>query len=372
MHMKNNLHYLVLSILLTACSSGELASYIPDNRPNYKQSSMTNPLEIPPDLTQSSIDDGLMVGELSGTDSASLATYQNERSASSYQDRSLEANLKNIHSNGSATWIEIADKPDNVFNNAKKFWINNGLGLTRVDKNIGIMETDWLESKSSLPSSGISSIINRLISNLHDNGKRDKFRTRIDYDGEKSFVYLTHYGATEAEIKDFGHGQGEGFYEWKSSSRNPELEAEMLRRLNLYLVKSQRKAAIASASQGGKSKQQQSTVQLAQLNDGQPALVINNSDYNKGWILLGIAIDRAGYDLSEQNRQQGIYRFAKITETERGLLFKDKTKTIDDYTLGISDQGNQQIAIITAYNKQPISAPAAQVILQKIAENIQL
>lgn len=363
----------MITTVLAACSNSDLEAQLPDNRPNYKQSRVSNPLEVPPDLTQSSVDDVLAIPELSGTANADLSTYQQERGQAAMNSRSLSNSLQNIHRRGDVSWIEIADSPDKVFKNAKSFWLNNGLSLSRVDANIGIMETDWLEARGDMPQGGISRLIGQLISGLEDNGLRDKFRTRIDYDGEKTYVYLTHYGATEEEVdiagrtvKSSGNKKDTKFFAWKASSRNPELEVEMLRRLNLYLNQRGQQNAVAKAEGQGSG-----GISTTTLTDGTPALVID-SDFNQAWIMLGIAIDRAGYELNSQDRKNGTYSFAKVTEKEVGLFIKEVERTVETYSIGLADQGTKQIAVMRSYNRQAISSDAAKAVLEKISQEISL
>lgn len=358
---------------LAACSNVDLEAQLPDNRPDYKTSTTINPLEIPPDLTQSSMDDTLVVPELSGVDNAQLSDYQKERTGTHQQAGQLTKTLANIHNSGDATWIELANtRPDNVFKDAKSFWTNNGLPLSRIDSNIGIMETDWLEANNNLPRTGISGMLMGLLNGLRDNGVRDKFRTRIDYDGKNTYVYMTHYGATEEAVDEQGkkikNNKGQKIdpnYTWIASSRNAELEVEMLRRLNLYLQKSGKQSATAAPSQRTK----RGTMQFLQLSDGTPALAID-SDFNQAWVMLGIAIDRAGYEISRQDRKNGTYQFAKITDKESGFIFSEVTRSITNYNIGVANNGKQSLAIVRSIDEKAPSVEAAQAILQKISKEI--
>ncbi len=370
--MKRLLPYLIITLSLSACTTGELLDVLPDNRPDYKTSKTINPLEIPPDLTHSSIDDGLNVAELSATDNARLSTYQNERKSNGQSDH-LATSLKNIQSNGDVSWIEIDAPPAKVFHNVKRFWLNNGLVLARVDEGIGIIETDWLQKKANLPTSGISAMLSKLVSGLKDDSVRDKFRTRVDYDGKRSYVYLTHYGATEKQIDRYGkvirHGGGKKSghrdYAWIANDRNPELEVEMLRRLNLYLHKMGKQAAVAPSAQT----KQQASMRFTQLADGTPALVIEGS-FNQAWMMLGVAIDRAGFDLSKQNRRGGTYTFVKVTERDVGFILSKIERDIDTYQIGMADRGNQQVAVVRSINGKSPSAAESKAILQKISKEI--
>lgn len=361
---------MLFPVLLAACSNVSLETVLPDNRPDYKQSRTVNPLELPPDLTNASIDDTMVVPELSGVDQAQLSDYQKERGGSKKQGDQLETTLKNIQRSGDTTWISIADSPQNVFNHIRGFMHANGLAVARSDANIGIIETTWLEKRSDLPRGGLMGLLTGVIGGLHDSGIRDKFRARIDYDGKNTLVYMTHYGATEEQVDETGkvikgsNNDDSAQFAFVASERNPELEVEMLRRLNLYLIKNQKKSAQQAETQSA------GALQLATLSDGTPALVFN-SGFDQAWIMLGVAIDRAGYELSGQDRRNGVYQFAKIKETRSGFIIKQTERTFENFTLAIADQGNQQIAIIRSHNQSTtVEKDTAKSVLARLAKEV--
>ena len=69
------------TLTVAAGCSTSFDTLLPDRRPDYRKSTVSQPLEIPPDLTASTIDDTLLVPELNPAGSASLSTYANLRSA---------------------------------------------------------------------------------------------------------------------------------------------------------------------------------------------------------------------------------------------------------------------------------------------------
>ena len=54
---------------LVACSTN-LDTLLPDRRPDYRRSTLSQSLEVPPDLTASTIDDTLVIPELNPAGSA--------------------------------------------------------------------------------------------------------------------------------------------------------------------------------------------------------------------------------------------------------------------------------------------------------------
>ena len=63
----------VATLTVAAGCSTSFDTLLPDRRPDYRKSTVSQPLEIPPDLTASTIDDTLLVPELNPAGSAKLS-----------------------------------------------------------------------------------------------------------------------------------------------------------------------------------------------------------------------------------------------------------------------------------------------------------
>lgn len=378
---KNHLisHLITSSLLffLFACTNSDIIDALPDNRPDYKQSKSINQLEIPPDLTQSSLDDSLQVPELRGADNISLTMYTDERESINQADYNpFEQGLKNIHRQGDSSWIQLNEKPQVVWKQLLNYWNDRGILLVRRDEAIGIMETDWLERRSNMPSGAVQSLIGKIFSGLYDDGHRDMYRTRIDYDGETTYVYLTHYGASEEAVDAAGdvvrtggrlNNNADITFAWVADQRDPELEIEMLRRLSLYFSKLDGQEKIIAAE--SKDALTPGKLRVTNLDDGTPALVIQG-DFNQAWTILGIAIDRAGYEINQQDRKNGQYNVAKIDIKEIGLIFPEEEKTVTTYDVGLADMSDQQVVVVKSINKETADPNASLLFLQNISKEI--
>lgn len=359
---------LTTALLLNGCQSNAISSVIPDRHLAYQKARTTNPLEIPPDIVKSNVDRRILDAS-AGFSGQSLSQYQQATSAELVKKDQLAASLKHIHQRGDAAWIAIDAKPEKVFADVKRFWLASGYPLTKVQPQLGMMETAWLKKSSGLPTSGIMRLLSPFIDGLVDKGIRDKYRSTIDYDGRYSYVYLTQYRASEEAFNRAGkkvRASGDDIpdYIWIAGARDPADEIEMLRRLNVFLLKSQKPAAIAS-----EAKDQTGNMKLTQLRDGTPALQVNAS-FAETWLLLGIAIDRAGFEVSSQDRRNGTYRFAKITEKRTGFIIKARKRVIEHYALGIADQGDRQIIVVRSYNNGRPGAELSRSLLQQISQAI--
>ena len=71
---------------------------------------------------------------------------------------------------------------------------------------------------------------------LYSAPTRDKFRTRLERsaDGNSTEIYVTHYGVEEVAVGGTTASSSNA-YIWQRRPANPELEAEMLNRLTVYL-----------------------------------------------------------------------------------------------------------------------------------------
>lgn len=364
--------YFTAPLLLTllACSSSDVTSLIPDNRVDYRQSKNENPLEIPPDLTSDSLND--MLDQEAKTGTASLSSYQQAAKSANNKGNVFSAHSKNLHRAGDSRWLEVKANNADTWRLAIKFWQDSNIRLARKDASIGIMETPWMENKAKLPESFFQRIVGTAVKNIYDTGERDKFRTRIEPAGDVTRIYITHYGAEDIAVDETGNvtsnENAADAWQWLPSKRNPEIEEEMLRRMSLYMY--QKGQALRETADDANSKRslRLSTVQ------GTPALVFDNTNYNTAWIVLGVAADRAGYEIRGQNRQQGDYKIA-LVDVEKGAWYSlsgDKKVTKAEYRVRLADNGNRQIAILQSVNGGRVAAETAKAILQKISEAIVL
>jgi outer membrane protein assembly factor BamC len=192
---------------LTACST-RFDTLLPDRRPDYRQSKPAQRLEVPPDLTSSTIDDTLVVPEINPAGSASLSAYASERGGQQQSQASkTEAVLPpqpgvTLEQDGNQRWLRVVAPADQVWPKVREFWTSNGFALKRDDPTIGIMETDWVENRADIPQDGVRAILKKYLDILYSAPTRDRFRTRLERaaDGKSTEVYLTHSGVEEVAV----------------------------------------------------------------------------------------------------------------------------------------------------------------------------
>ena len=135
---------------------------------------------------------------------------------------------------GNLQWLESELSPDDAWAIVRKFWDDRmGFPLEKDEPKLGFMETEWLDLRARR-GFGFAGYLDDLLERVQDSGQRDKFRTRIDPVDERegSRIYIAHRHITEVfdlRSQQAGGGRFQGL------PPDPHLEAEMLRRMMLYL-----------------------------------------------------------------------------------------------------------------------------------------
>jgi outer membrane protein assembly factor BamC len=285
---------LIVSALLAGCGSFE------SKKIDYKSAGKLPPLDVPPDLTQPSKDDKYTVPDVSPKGSATYSAYSGERTtqtarATTGQEVLPEVARMRIERAGSQRWLVVSGSPEKIWPNLKTFWQDLGF-LIKVDlPEAGIMETDWAENRAKIPQGIIRDSLARALDFLYSTPERDKFRTRIEAGAqpETTEIYISHRGMYEIYTDE-----GKTETRWQPRPADPELEAEMLRRLMVRLGadEAHAKTMIAEAM----------PEERARLLPDSTSLQLQEP-FDRGWRRVGLALDRVGFTVEDRDRSQGIY-----------------------------------------------------------------
>ncbi len=375
----------VVFTALAGCSKN-FDTLVPDRRPDYRQSAVAQPLEIPPDLTSSTIDDTLMVPEINPAGSAKLSAYAQERAGAQPQAKKAETVLPpqpgvTVLQDGNQRWLAVTAPADQVWPKTRDFWISIGFNLKRDDPTIGIMETDWVENRADIPEDGLRNILKKYVDILYSAPTRDKFRTRLERsaDGNSTDIYVTHYGVEEVAVGGTTASSSNA-YIWQRRPSNPELEAEMLSRLTVYLGAAEKRA---EAQQARTATSTGPRVRLVQ--EGGESRLVVSEDYSRAWRLVGLALDGSNYAVEEQNRSQGLYvveyRDPEQENQKSGdegwfskLAFwrgkPDAPPPGTRYRVRLSGQGQQTTVLVRNSNDQPDDSAGAKQVLEVLQQTI--
>ena len=279
-----------LVIGLAGCSTVD--GLMNGDKVDYRASAATKTagLEIPPDLTQLSRESRYRQDD---SGAVSAAAYQSAPSNVSTVPTVAPAGDESlrIERSGNDRWLVTSMTPEQLWPQLQAFWRERGFNLTVDQSDVGVMETEWNENRAKLPQDFI----------------RNTFRTRVERNANGSDIYVSHRGMIEVAT-----GPQKDSTVWQPRPADPELEAEMLRRLLLKLGAKEEQAKALMATGAPQAAR-------ARVVAGQTSAIEVDEGFDRAWRRVGIALDRSGFTVEDRDRVQGIYyvRYADLKATNK-------------------------------------------------------
>lgn len=384
--IKNAIQYLALGALLSglsACSSINTDEWLPDKAIEYKREKAAEKnLEVPPDLTSERINDKMSVPDNQGGVSASYSEYQTDRSVRgqgvrSGYDSSVLPQLREIDvvRDGKDRWLVVQGPVENVWSGLLDFWQENGILLVEQDPGIGVMRTSWLENRANIKSDIITDSIRSVFDGIYEAGTRDQYRVRLERGAAGTTeVYLTHFGMQEElGVNTLGDANRSL---WIPRERDPGLEAEMLRRIMVYLGAADAKARSQLAGQARGDK----TARSQLVRSDQAVKLLVDENFSRAWRLVGLALDRVGFSVEDRDRSAGIYyvRYNDpgANQKEEGWLSKidfwSKTDVPKNqrYQVRVVTEGERSVVHVMDDKATVLNTPTAIRILNLLQEQL--
>jgi len=313
--MKQRLSGLTIALLAVTAAG---CSMIPESKKiDYKSAGKVPSLEVPPDLSQLARDDRFAVPDAAGKGSATYSAYVADRSLAAQAQNSVvlpQVDKVRIERSGSQRWLVVTMPADKAWDTIKDFWQETGFIVKTELPEAGVMETDWAENRAKIPDDIIRNTLGKLLDSLYSSGERDKFRTRLEPGSEPGTtdIFISHRGMEEVYTSS-----AKDETRWQPRPPDPELEAEMLRRLMVRFGADEKRAeaAIASAPAEPKAK-------LAKAADGSGTLEVSER-FDRAWRRVGLALDRVGFTVEDRDRSKGLY-FVRYVDPEADNKKEDK------------------------------------------------
>jgi outer membrane protein assembly factor BamC len=188
------LQRVVLASLVTALSACDSIPFI-DNSSDYKGAGRSRPLEVPPDLTAMRTSSTYNV-----PGSTSYSAYsQNQEVQEQNGPQPVLADMKNVRmvKAGQQRWLVVNAPPEKIWPIVRDFWLDQGFAVRVENPELGVIETEWLQSDAIKPKEdnrGYGEKFDAWLDKLSGFADRRKFRTRLER-GEKdgtTEIYMTH------------------------------------------------------------------------------------------------------------------------------------------------------------------------------------
>jgi outer membrane protein assembly factor BamC len=135
-----------------------------------------------------------------------------------------------MHRDGQSRWLSVEVAPETLWSSLLNFWKENQTKVVESDAKLGTIKTDWAVSAAGLmeKNAGNNAFVGASNGDLV---LRNQFRMRLERTQTGSNVFIYHAGAERIKSSD-------GSEHWKRRPTSPELEAEMITRLQQYLAQS--------------------------------------------------------------------------------------------------------------------------------------
>lgn len=306
---------LILPVLLVgACGAlPKLDQVVTDRRTEYQKSQPLPDLEIPPDLTVEAQEDPLVIPNENVT---SLSEFERRRSRRS--GTAAAATNANINPLEDEQWLSLAGNTEQNWPQLREFWVTHGYTLELDDKDLGVMETGWLETSNQ----GISSF-------------RDKFSIIAENPSENTTViYINNQRQEKID-------SGDGTAEWIDVGKDAGYERQTVSDMNLFFYGATVPAGASSLSAAGAVAQASapqsnaaataSSTAVAAVPAGPPKAEVLNLDedkvylslpdeFTKAWDMAKNAITDAGMQIEHNDRDKGLYYVTYFPDQEKTVL----------------------------------------------------
>ena len=353
------------AVALSACSVLE-----PD-KIDYKSSGRGVSLEVPPDLSQLPGQSRYAVSSGTVTATGYQAGQAATQAAGTPTAANQIADVQFMRQDGER-WLRVDRTPDKLWGSVRDFWLESGFLMAVDQANMGLMETDWAENRAKIPQDFIRNTIGKVFDSLYSTGERDKFRTRLERNAAGGTdIFVTHRGMEEV----YSSARRDSTV-WQPRARDPELEAEFLRRLMVKLGVSQEqaKAALAAAAQGQAAPQAARVVAA-----GSTSAVQRNEEFDRAWRRVGLALDRTGFTVEDRDRSKGIYfvRYVDPTVEKKepgffGKMFGRGSQQLptSQYQIAVRSEGQNSQVTVLDRNGAPAPTADAQRIVKVLADEL--
>lgn len=355
-------------LLLTACGVADKAA--PGrNKVDYKKSKTIQSLEVPPDLSVNTITDAPDTINAAGATYSEFGATLPEGGGSTVLPD--QGNM-HVERDGNQQWLVVQGAPAQVWPNVKEFWLEEGFLIKKEDPRVGILETGWSENRADIPGGVIRGLIGKVVDSVYSSATRDQYRVRLERGVEPGTteVYLTHRGVEEV----IQGGAEDGTSVWRPRPTDPELEAEMLKRLMVYLGVEEQKADAMLARESGPK------VRAQLVSNDSGSLLLVNEDFSRAWRRTGVALDRVGFAVEDRNRSEGTYFVTYndplADQNKEGVLSKLAFWSSDDdepgtrYRIVLEANGPVTHVIVNDANGERDTSSTAKRILALLEEQL--
>jgi len=337
--MKKLIGLPILALILCSCSFKPLTDKFNEvTAPDYVNSSKAEKLQLPPDLSEYETSDTYNVPGAA----TSYTDFENQRNRRIEKVELLKEpdGIKLVKS-GNFRWLIVNKSPDKIWPHLEDFWYEQGFNMKKVNRRLGIMETEWTSPENIEEELGIGDTFDSWLDGLSGDDEKTKFRTRLEKGSQTNSteIFISHRNRdgmnTEAQ-KAIARAQ-QGTYvpsrdlaipEYKSfdDPKEPvpsgdtelkevdvQINAEIMRRLLVFLGMQDLEAK--------KTVEKPQVIVKAKLINNNGTSIELYEPFDRSWRRVSIALDMIGFLTEDRDRSKGLYY---VTYTDLDIGEADK------------------------------------------------
>ena len=343
------------ALILTLSGCGWLSGdngLIRDSREDYRQAQVSEPLDLPAEADKQAIRELYYIPGAGQT-----LVFQGDKFKVPRPDMQAVSGPKELkaYKSGNEHWIVLDGTPEEAWGRVRSFWEVNGIELEKEIPFRGLMETVWLKR------------------NNEGYITRDKFRVVVEHGMQKglSEIHIRHLGY-DYETAEIPSQE----LNWDNAEAEDPLTLAMTQELSSFLIETENRAAPASL--------------LAQKFVGKPKssfkanaqgewIIDMELSYGRAWNAVGKAVDAAGFELEDRNRNAGLYHLIVTTgekESEKGGFFSflsfggsDDESVSHKVTIQVKRNADKVQAAISDYD-ETLTAPLRKDVMNRIRNQL--
>lgn len=322
-----------------------------DVRDDYIEATVGQPLEVPEGM-ESSVGDTWPIPDI--VEQPTAKTYVNEVPRPRVLAGANVDAIK-IQKLGSKAWVVLADAPEQVWPLVKRLVETSGVGLAREDPPAGIVETAWFAVDAD--ASDILRAAVRTGLSEHESSDQGPWLDRVQVRVERGI----RLGSSEVHVVHYRTKSGnEGGA--ADASAVPEVEGELIARIADYLAQG---VAAGSVSMIGREIASETKARIVEDASGIPTLVLN-VDFDRAWATVDGALERAGMEVTDTDRDNATFRAVVLAERRSGFFSRILSGGDDGgtaVTLRLHDRTDGVVVEVRDGVGQPVSRELAEKVL---------
>ncbi|KMQ77772.1 putative transmembrane protein [Candidatus Burkholderia pumila] len=385
---------------ITACMAG-CGTSLP-MQINYKSDGRTKEasLAVPPDFLNEASDQRSLAPQSGQATLSGLQQVQQvQQVAPTLPTVVPPVSGIHIQRDGAERWLVVDGKaPDAVWPQVRRFWQEQGFLLVVDSRDKSVMETDWNETHPQISDGLIRDTLSKASGNSYVTAERNKYRTRLEAaPNGGTYVFISQKGMREA-LAGVNNDQSQ----WQARPNDPALENEYLRRLMSSLAMTDaslpgvvlgamgasatsaaarpadsKAAAVAAQNVANSSR---GPIRNEAVPEAQSAEITLLEAYDRAWLRVGLALDRANFTVDDRARNKGVYYVRYVdpndkTSAEQGFwsqFFHGRKEMIaKQYQVNVHAVTEQQTRVAIVDDKGQVdSLPQARQIMALLADQI--